>query len=441
MKLRKPAFIGFCVFASLTVLFFAVALYIFLHTYYYSSDKDVKTWKDPRWRVFDFNSRQATENEIYNVAEVPAIKCVQEVAPRLLRFEFTPPIKASSWEVRSSKNGDVLSSGRYPEIQFPDTSYSDTFTLIPKDVDLVRNISLTIHFGTTESNYEHELSWPDNYWKSYASVPFSTKEPYSLDEWVGLRDDDPEIMEARRIMGDHIDMDAPTLERSEQVFRFIMDKIKGSGGWPSDKVQAASPLETYKMFISGEGKGWCENNALVYYLFANAAGIKTRLVDIAGKFGPLKLTGHYFCESWLPEEAAWFYVDPQSRIANIKNARGRHISTLELKRLNDLGAFNGCTVRRYDPKTGELITQTTEETNMSSAYFLDDMVLAYKFGYGNNKSLSKIKNFINYSTLLYAPFPIPKLHRVKYLCLNGLWVSFILSILFGVRAIISRKKA
>ena len=73
----------------------------------------------------------------------------------------------------------------------------------------------------------------------------------------------------------------------------------------SDRVQASSPLETYKLFTAGKGKGFCENKALVYYLFANAAGVKTRLVDVAGRFGPLKLTGHYFCESWLPETNAW----------------------------------------------------------------------------------------------------------------------------------------
>ncbi len=52
-------------------------------------------------------------------------------------------------------------------------------------------------------------------------------------------------------------------------------------------------MTTYRMLRDGTGKGFCENRALVYYLFANAAGVKTRLVDIAGKFGPLKLTGHY----------------------------------------------------------------------------------------------------------------------------------------------------
>ena len=64
-------------------------------------------------------------------------------------------------------------------------------------------------------------------------------------------------------------------------------------------------MKTYEMMHTGKGRGFCENNALVYYLFANAAGIPTRLVDMAGKFGPLKLTGHYVCESWIQEHSCW----------------------------------------------------------------------------------------------------------------------------------------
>ena len=423
-----------------SIIFFIGALYIFLHTFYFCSDPSVKTRKDPRWRVFDFNSRQATENEIYNVAEVPAVKNVYEVSRRKLRFEFTPPVEADSWNIRSKSSGKLLSSGPYPEIQFPDSTTHDTFIFEPVGIDLTKEITLTIWFGITEENYQYGLSWPDNYWKSYSSVPFNTREPYSIDEWAGLPDDDTEILEARKIMVGYINMDAPTLERSEQVFRFVMDRIKNSGGRPTDEVQAASPLKTYEMLVSGEGKGWCENNALVYYLFANAAGINTRLVDIAGKFGPLKLTGHYFCESWIPEEASWCYVDPQSSIANIANPEGHHITTLELKKIHDVRAFIGCTIRRYDNKTNGIITQTADESNITPEYFLGDIVLAYKFGYGNNKSISRITNFVKYTTLLYAPFPIPKLYLAKYICLYGFLVSIVLAILFGAGAVAVRKK-
>ena len=37
------------------------------------------TYRDPRWRVFNFHSRLATEAEIYNVSENPVISKVRQM--------------------------------------------------------------------------------------------------------------------------------------------------------------------------------------------------------------------------------------------------------------------------------------------------------------------------------------------------------------------------
>ena len=241
--MRKVSIILCFISLVLTVLFLSGALYMFLHTYYFCSDRDVKTWKDPRWRVFDYNSRQATESEIYNVAEVPVIRKVREVSRRKLRFEFAPPINTGSWKILSATTGEILQEGHNSEIQFPNEGYIETFILHPEGIDILREIKLKISLEPAERNIERGLSWPDNYWVSYSSVPFSTKRPYSIDEWAGMSERDPAIIEARNIISGHIDMNAPTVERSEQVFRFIMDRIKDSDGTPTDEVQAASPLK------------------------------------------------------------------------------------------------------------------------------------------------------------------------------------------------------
>ncbi|MBT4484508.1 MAG: hypothetical protein HOC71_12620, partial [Candidatus Latescibacteria bacterium] len=55
MITRTWLFRLFIIFAALAVLFFTCSAVIF-----------VKSYSDPRWRVFDFNSRQATGGEIYN---------------------------------------------------------------------------------------------------------------------------------------------------------------------------------------------------------------------------------------------------------------------------------------------------------------------------------------------------------------------------------------
>jgi len=405
-------------------------LAVFIHSYYLESYFNVHVVNDPRWRIFNFNSRQATEGDIYNVAEIPAVRRASLVGRRRLRLEFTPPIAASSWTVTDAATGAVIARGPYPEVQFGDEPGYLTCKFVPEGVTLLKDIVIKFHFYPTENYKKSGMSWDDNYHAAATSVPWSLRRAHSVAEWAGLPADDPELVEAKRLLEGKVDPAAPALERSEQVYRFIMDGILGhDGARPhTDKLQLASPLETWEAMSSGREGGFCENVALIYYLFGNAAGIPTRLVDIAGKFGPVKLTGHYFCESWIPEAGTWCYVDPQSRIANVRTTGGRLLSFLDLKRACDLGFQEGLTLRKYDRETKTLVDGPAEAS--TGGYSLGNIVIAYKFGYGRNKSFNKVEDFVSHTTLLYAPFELPQWYLLKFVFLYGFLLSAALAIIF-----------
>ncbi len=418
------------VFLALAGVCLLGTLAVFFHSYYLESYFNVHVVNDPRWRIFNFNSRQAAEAEIYNVAEIPAVRRASLVGRRRLRLEFTPPIAAPSWTVVDAETGAVNTQAPHPEVQFGDEAGYLTCKFIPEGVELLKDIVIKFHFYPTENYKKSGMSWDDNYHAAATSVPWSLKRAHPVTEWAGLPADDPEIIEAKRLLTGNIDMTAPTLERSEQVYRFVMDGITGhEGARPhTDKLQLASPLETWEAMSSGREGGFCENVALIYYLFANAAGIPTRLVDIAGKFGPVKLTGHYFCESWIPEEACWCYVDPQMRIANARTTQGKLLNFLELKKVFDLGLHQGLALRKYDRATKTLVPGPAQASDGGS--FLGNIVVAYKFGYGRNTSFSKVKDFFRHTTLLYAPFELPKGYLLKFVFLYGFLLSLALVFLF-----------
>lgn len=384
-----------------------------------------KTYRDPRWRVFDFQSRLATESEVYNVSENPVIGDVKLIDRRTLRLSFLPPIQTDTWEIESVTTG-IKKQGRYPDLTISgDLPQKETYRLTPKGRFFDRPLEITIDFYPAEKYAEAGLSWGDNYFAADSTIRFSTKPPQSTKAWTGITSSDLDILHARSILEDHIDFAQPTLDRLSSVFTLVMQDIGEASGTPSDALQTASPIETYELMKRGQ-KGWCENISLVYYLFANAADIPTRLVDIAGKFGPLKLTGHYVCESWIPEQASWCYVDPQSRVAHVTNADGRLLHTLDIKRLIDLDMLDTCRVLTFESKTNQLKNcDTGAFTEAIRSYLKGDIVLAYKFGYGGNLSYSRLRNFLFYPTLLLATFPIPRLYQVK----QGLIYS---ALIFGV---------
>ncbi len=428
MRARKIT--GMCLTASLafTAICLAVTAYIFF------SD-----CRDPRWRVFDFTSRQATELDIYSVSDVPAISSTRLVGPRKLRIEFTPPISASSWEIRNASDRSLLSKGPHPDIQFPDSASNVTYLLIPEGITLPRKIAIFIQFYPKENYAKAGLSWPDNYFAPSTSLRFNRKRAHSIDEWAGLPDTDPDMIEAKKILAGKVEADAPVRQKAEQVFRFVMREIRNSGGTPTDKVLDSSPMTTYRMLRDGTGKGFCENRALVYYLFANAAGVKTRLVDIAGKFGPLKLTGHYFCESWFPDQCSWFIVDPMSSVAYVTNPEGRLLSALDIKKLYDTGSYGGCGVLAYDAAGDSLAAGPADRFFGANKGYYNDIVMAYKFGYPRNASYSRIGNFLFRPTLLYSPFELPRLYLVKDASVWGFLCGTILSLLLSAAFLFIRR--
>ena len=399
-------------------------------------------FSDPRWRIFDINSRQATEGEIYHVADIPSIRTVKLTGERTLRFTFAPPIETTEWTVIAESDGSVNNRGPLPEIRFTGEPSTDTFRFVPDGITLPVEIEVTISFYPTGMYRAVGLSWPDNYYSLWASIPFSLTDHRSVDEWAGLADDDPDVVEAKRIMGNAVDMNAPVLERSAQVFDFIMDKTGHAGGTPTDEVLDASPLKTYRMFESGEGKGFCENRALIYYLFANAAGVKTRLVDMAGKFGPLKLTGHYFCESWDPATHRWFLVDPQSSAARVMSQSGTPLNTVEIKHLFDTDSFGESTVLFWNGVSGSLETRPIESFYTANKYYYTgQIVIAFKCGYPRNATFNPLKTFFTRPTLLYAPFRLPRLYISKILAIWCAVVGIAGTCLFGAGYGLIRKGA
>ena len=137
----------------------------------------------------------------------------------------------------------------------------------------------------------------------------------------------------------------------------------------------------------------------------------------------------------------WMYVDPQINIAHVTNQDGRPLHTVDLKKIVDLHALSGSLFTTFDTETGTLVTKEGEKFYPRIKRGLTgEIVFAYKFGYGNNKTFSKSKNFLYYTTLLYAPFALPKLYLIKYFFLYGFLVSFIVTLLFGFSLILFRNR-
>ena len=389
----------------------------------------IMSFRDPRWRSLDWISRPASEGEIYSLKEQLHIAHVTELKPRRLRLHFAPPIPAKSWRI--FRNDQDLGEHTHPDLTFADDDDGHDFSGVPFRVEPVGTdpmpvITLRMHYFPKHHYAKAGLSWPDAYTLITSSVPARYRPGYSLSEWVGLQPDDPDLAKAREAMQDEVDFRAPILERQEQVFRFLMRRISIRTGLPDDALLNANAWNTWERVRDGHD-AFCELKALIYYLFANAVGIPTRLVDLMGTMGPIVLTGHYIAESWIPEEQAWMLVDPHTRdLAWVRDPSGRLLHTIALKHRYDAGTLADCTIRQYDRQTRELVTRPLASlSDQSMNWIRGPLVIAFKFGYPRNRGYSRLRTFFRRPTLLYSPLELPQPRRKLWWCLAALGLGLI----------------
>ncbi len=374
-------------------------------------------FRDPRFRTPNWITAPATEDEIYLPRDIPRLVNVHERATRRLRLTFSKNISARAWRV--FRAGQDLGEHRQPDLIFEDNDEGRDFSGVPFRLEPVGSVSapivqLRIHFYPQSHYHRAGLSWPNAYilTQSNIAIGYPHRPGHTLADWVGLKSDDPILARARAAMEAEVDFAAPALVRQEAVFRFLMRRISTRTGLPDDALLNADAWTTWERVRDGHD-AFCECKALIYYLFANAAGIPTRLVDLQGRIGALVLTGHYICESWIADEQAWTLVDPHNRdLAWVRDPTGRLLHTVGLKQRYDLGCHEGCTIRQYDRDTADLVTRPLSTLTESSMNWIrGPLVIGFKFGYPRNAGYSRLKTFFFRPTRLYSPLDLPRPRR------------------------------
>jgi hypothetical protein len=89
-------------------------------------------------------------------------------------------------------------------------------------------------------------------------------------------------------------------------------------------------LGQYREAIEGRSGVYCGNHAAIFAFMANAAGLPTRLVDMAGRMGDVAVGAHSFVEVYIAAERRWVYMDLQLSLAGVLDAGRHHLSAAQV---------------------------------------------------------------------------------------------------------------
>ena len=311
----------------------------------------------------------ANLDSIYSIAETPRITGLNITSTGVLDVRFSPSLSSNHWKIIPDGGDPYIIKKTYPQIKL--LSDTHTYGIVPVNNDNESdNITLRIQYVPARRYTDANLSRGDAYHLIWASIPVGDSEVYSLDDWAGYVDNDPDILKAREILdfNNLIDDNFTTLEKIEAVSKFLLDRLDTKRGIPSGKMQNRPPLQMYEYAINNVSGIWCSNFAKIYNLFANAAGIKTRRIVVAGNLDAVSLSGHCFAESYIPEQNRWAFVDLAYKKLYIYNDKeGMVLNTIDLFHVIHMDHYNGLNSVIYTG--GDIVNINYENVSDSERYY------------------------------------------------------------------------
>lgn len=253
------------------------------------------------------------------------------------------------------KNGEPHTSNDgafpfFPELE-DDIGWHD-YTAIPQPAGIGAPLQIELRFLPKEYWDSVELPRPDSYMIRTDEVHGRFKQ-YPVSEWIDdyayLAGDD--LAEIDHILVDEVGIEESdgTLRKLEKLTVHFRDALgTRCRGNPDHDDRWRDPFLIYKNMRSGESQGYCTQHAQIFLLFANRAGLSTRLVVTARTKGNNFIySGHSWIETWVPEQGRWAWGDPSYAFVYATNTNGEVLNSVDLSQLRKHAAWDGVTTRLY----------------------------------------------------------------------------------------------
>ncbi len=317
--------------ALLTVLVIAADAWIWLY--------GIGVRRDPAYRY-----RPASLADLYIPAETLRIAGFRirgrnELEIRLL----PPPADTGSWTVTDDRGHTRNCRGRYPQLLLLEKEH--TYTVAGNATAPVLFFTIRVDYYPRELYARQNSAIGDTWRIVSASLPVGDYGRYRVSDFADPRVAATERQEVLRLLHEEAGIRATdsSREKIKKISTFLLTRLDGQRGIPAADLDRSSPLASYRCAVKGTSAIWCAQFAEIYALFANLAGVPTRLVSVSGRMDGVVLGAHGFTESYLRETGEWVYVDLFTRVVLVENDRGRLLNGVDLLLLPRSGSGRGIT--------------------------------------------------------------------------------------------------
>lgn len=376
-------------------------------------------------------------NSVYYLSDLPAISRFENTGTDSVSVVLSDKHTETSWTI-TSQDGEYKTIGKSPLIYLPlnGQTYEKVYQVCRESDGFCFSLNLQ-----RQNTGDIQVIT--------SSIPYTDLCRYSFGDFCDISWIDPAEQESvKKILSERLKVDTctSTLSKIELITSHINSIAHRDTNIGLNFVwNTYTACQIYNAAVEGKTNMTCNEYSEVYYLFANLAGVQSRRVGVVGfgsSDGVVKISGHHFDESYIPEQKKWAFVDITSNKAYVLNDSNEVLNTFEILMANVATDYSG--LRAVSLSGDSTIVVPYFDIRQNEAYYFDtDCLVQYKFGDDRFNKKNQLKRY------LFSPEPVLSLNYSnnkmlwKYFWLILFAVSFIstfiLMILFVIVKLRTRK--
>jgi hypothetical protein len=271
-------------------------------------------------------TKQVSYEELYPTVMANPVRGIKKINDSTLEFEMIKPVSGNvTWFLKQDEKIDSF-NGIHPQVKakpgvhnyyLSSPLYKDSIFARVEYVPVVKsntgNAQLVLYRTNTSAITIKEIL-DQKYINDFVSI--TPQQRLALQKII---EDTIAITES---MG--------TVQKVERICYYIEKKIKGKGSAVDQQVLGMNPFEQFLAASNGKVID-CGVYVRIFDLFASAAGVKSRMVEI--RSNPKNVSGsiHELNEYFIPEKGEWAAVDLTFKLAAAFNGSGKQLNAVELK--------------------------------------------------------------------------------------------------------------
>lgn len=268
-------------------------------------------------------------NQLYTVAENLQISRFTYNGIDSITLYLNKNEANTAWEITIDSTNSFTNKGN-PQFQLIEGKHK--YHLKNKK-DTTVSILLGLNFVTEKTYEKSGRKRNSDVELLYSSLAFENTAVQSKEFWkqTSALTTEQEIKNVSSILRNEVKLQHKdsTIQKIKKISAYILSKLQYKHGTPADTMDKLSPQQKFDFALRNRSKVWCGDFADIFALYANTAGITTRLVCTEGDANGILKSGHSFNECYVPEIQQWVFIDLTSATLLVQNSQGIYLNAID----------------------------------------------------------------------------------------------------------------